>query len=92
MAIPDERISSSTAATERPMYEARGESATCAVAVVSIATHNNAAINDAELKQPNPPMRRAFLILPCLSFYDVYYALFEFQIIIIKVDRQQALA
>ncbi len=74
------------------MYGARGDSATWAVAVVSVATYNNAATKNAELKPPNPPMRRAFLILPCLSFYDVYYALFKFQIIIIKVDRQQALA
>ncbi len=73
------------------MYEARGESATWAVAVVSVATHNNAAINDAEMKQPHPPMRRAFLIVPFLSFYDVNYALLEFQIII-KVGRQQVLA
>ncbi len=73
------------------MYEARGESATWAVAVVSVATHNNAAMNVAEMKPPHPPMRRAFLIVPFLSFYDVYYALFEFQIII-KVGRQQALA
>ena len=73
------------------MYDARGDSATWAVAVVNVATYNNAAIKNAELKPPNPPMRRAFLILPCLSFYDVYYALFNFQIII-KGSRPQALA
>ena len=66
-------------------------SATCAVAIVSVATLNKAAIENAEMKPPHPPMRRAFLIVPCLSFYDVYYAFFKFQIII-EGGRQQALA
>ncbi len=73
------------------MYNARGDSGTWAVAVVSVATLNKAAIENAEMKPPHPPMRRAFLIAPCLSFYDVYYALFKFQIII-KGGRPQALA
>ena len=37
-------------------------------------------------------MRRSFLILLRLSFYNSYHALFKSKIIVIQIDQQKALA